>query len=199
LFRFYRRQVGYPDPEMPVIVSLLRGVNVGGQIIKMDTLRDLYTSLGLRQVETFIQSGNVIFTTQARDLARLTVRIEDAIEKSYGFRSDVILRTAADLRDAVARNPFAARPNIDPAKLLISFLAADPDPEGCVKVRALDIQPEELFIDGREVYVYFPDGMARPKLSWPLIGKSLKTPATGRNLNTVRKLLAIAERMEASQ
>src|SRR5580700_3117071 len=184
---------------MPVIVSLLRGVNVGGHTIKMDALRALYESLGLRKVETLIQSGNVVFTTQARDLRALTKRIEDAIEKSYGFRCDTILRNAAEMRDALARNPFAERPGIDPAKLLISFLAGDPDPEGCAKVRAMDIHPEELHIDGREVYVYFPNGMARPKLSWPQIGKCLKTPATGRNLSTVRKLLAIAERLEASQ
>jgi uncharacterized protein (DUF1697 family) len=183
---------------MPVIVSLLRGVNVGGHQVKMDALRGLYESLGLRRAETFIQSGNVVFATQSRDLVRLAKRIEDAIEKSFGFRCDVILRATGEMRDALARNPFAARPEIDPARLLITFLAADPDPEGCAKVRAMDIHPEELHIDGREVYVYFPNGMARPKLSWPLIGKCLKTPATGRNLSTVRKLLAIAERLETS-
>ena len=181
---------------MPVIVSLLRGVNVGGHLIKMDALRSLYESLGLRKVETFIQSGNVVFTTQARDRGALGKRLEGAIEKSFGFRCDVVLRSTAELRDALARNPFTERPGIDPAKLLISFLGSDPDPDGCVKVRAMDIHPEELHIDGREVYVYFPNGMARPKLSWPAIGKCLKTPATGRNLSTVRKLLAIAERLE---
>jgi uncharacterized protein (DUF1697 family) len=165
----------------------------------MDSLRALYTSLGLRRVETFIQSGNVVFATQARDLKRLAGRIEDAIEKGYGFRSDVILRSAAELRDALARNPFAERPDINAAKLLVSFLASEPDPEGCIKVRAMDIHPEELYIDGREIYVYFPDGMARPKLSWPALGKWLKTASTGRNLSTVRKLLAIAERLESSQ
>jgi uncharacterized protein (DUF1697 family) len=184
---------------MPVIVSLLRGVNVGGHLIKMDALRVLYESLGLRKVETFIQSGNVIFTTQARDRAALARRIEDAIEKKFGFRSDVILRNAAELRDALARNPFAERTDIDPAKLLISFLACDPDPEGCTKVRAVDIHPEEMHIDGREIYVYFTNGMARPKLSWHLLGKQLKAPATGRNLTTVRKLLAIAERLETPE
>ena len=183
---------------MPVIVSLLRGVNVGGHQVKMDALRGLYESLGLRRAETFIQSGNVVFATQSRDLVRLAKRIEDAIEKSFGFRCDVILRATGEMRDALARNPFAARPEIDPARLLITFLAAAPDPEGCARVRAMDIHPEELHIDGREVYVYFPNGMARPKLSWPLIGKCLKTPATGRNLSTVRKLLAIAERLETS-
>jgi uncharacterized protein (DUF1697 family) len=183
---------------MPVIVSLMRGVNVGGHTIKMDALRTLYESLGLRKVETFIQSGNVVFTTQARDRAALAKRLEEAIEKKFGFHADVILRNADELRDALARNPFAERLDIDPAKLLITFLASDPDPDGCAKVRALDIHPEELHIDGREVYVYFANGMARPKLSWPVIGKALKTPATGRNLTSVRKLLAIAERLETS-
>jgi len=192
--------MGYPEPEMSVIVSLLRGVNVGGHnMVKMDALRSLYESLGLRKVETFIQSGNVIFTTQARDRTALTKRIEEAIQKKFGFHSDVILRTAAELRDSLARNPFAERLDIDPAKILIICLASDPDPEGCAKVRALDIHPEELQIDGREVYVYFANGMARPKLSWPAIGKTLKTPGTGRNLASVRKLIAIAERLETPQ
>lgn len=185
---------------MPVIVSLLRGVNVGGHnMVKMDALRGLYESLGLRKVETFIQSGNIIFSTQARDRVALTKRIADAIEKKFGFHCDIVLRNTAELRDALARNPFAERLDIDPAKLLITFLASDPDPEGCDKVRALDIHPEELHIDGREVYVYFANGMARPKLSWSLLGKYLKAPGTGRNVTSVRKLLAIAERLESPE
>jgi uncharacterized protein (DUF1697 family) len=185
---------------MPVIVSLLRGVNVGGHNqIRMDALRELYESLGLRKVETFIQSGNVVFTTPARDLPALAKRIEGAIEKSRGFHCDVVLRDAAQVRDALARNPFTQRPDIDPARLLITFLAGHPDPEGCTKVRAMDIHPEELHIDGREVYAYFPSGVARTKLSWPAIGKCLKTPGTARNLSTVQKLLAIAERLETSR
>jgi uncharacterized protein (DUF1697 family) len=185
---------------MPVFVSLLRGVNVGGaHLIKMDALRALYESLGLRKVETLLQSGNAIFSAQARDRGALAKRIEDAIEKSYAFHIDVILRSSAELKDVLARNPFAARPDIDPAKLLITFLAGDPGADGCVKVRALDIAPEEMHIDGREIYIYFPNGIARPKLSWSQIAKPLKTPGTARNLTTVQKLLAIAERVEGSQ
>jgi uncharacterized protein (DUF1697 family) len=174
----------------------LRGVNVGGHLIKMEALRALYESLGLKKVETFIQSGNVVFTTQARDRAALAKRLEDAIEKKFGFHSDVVLRNAAELRDVLARNPFSERLDIDPAKLLIVFFAGDPDPQGCDKVRGLDIAPEELHIDGREVFIYFTNGMARPKLPWTKVGKFLKTPGTGRNLTSVRKLLAIAERLE---
>jgi uncharacterized protein (DUF1697 family) len=192
--------LGYPVPEMPVIVSLLRGVNVGGHHkIKMDALRDLYESLGLRQAQTYIQSGNVICTAPARNLAKLANRIEDAIEKRFGFRCEVVLRTAAELREALARNPFTGRAGIDPVRLLVNFLACDPDSEGCAAVQAMDIAPEELHIDGRHLYVYFPDGIARPKLSWPKVGKALKSPVTGRNLSTVQKLLALAEQLEASQ
>ena len=85
---------------MAVIISMLRGVNVGGhKKVKMDALCTLCGSLGLRDAQTYVQSGNVIFRTEGRDLARLRKRIEDGIEKTFGFHSDVILRTPADLRD----------------------------------------------------------------------------------------------------
>src|SRR5271169_5370505 len=95
-------------PVMIVVISMLRGVNVGGHNkIKMDALRTLYESLGLRDPQTFIQSGNVIFRTEEHDLVRLARRIEDAIERRFGFRPNVIVRTASELRDVIARNPFA--------------------------------------------------------------------------------------------
>jgi len=184
---------------MPVIVSLLRGVNVGGRQMKMDALCELYESLGLRHVQTLLRSGNVISTVSARELPRVAARIEKAIERSFGFQCDVIVRSAAELRETLARNPFAERPGIDPAKLLVTFLAGAPDPDGSAKVLALKIDPEELYLDGRTLYGYFPNGLAETKLSWPSIGKSLKTAATGRNLSTVQKLLALAEQLEASQ
>src|SRR6202035_3736267 len=114
-----------------------------------------------------------------------------------GFRSDVVLRTTAELRDVVARNPFAARQGIEPAKLLVTFLAADPGQEARDKVLQIKTDPDEVRIDGREIYIYFPNGMARPKLSWPVMERTLKTSGTGRNWNSVRKLLEIAESLEA--
>jgi uncharacterized protein (DUF1697 family) len=125
------------------------------------------------------------------------MRIEDAIERSFGFRPAVIVRTTSELRAAIARNPFASRRGIDPNKLLVTFLAGDPSAEGRDKVLEIKADPEELFIDGREVYIYFPNGMARPKLSWSAIGKMLGTSGTGRNWNSVTKLLEIAEKLEA--
>jgi uncharacterized protein (DUF1697 family) len=184
---------------MPVLVSMLRGVNLGPHHrIKMDDLRALYASLGFQDVRTYVQSGNILFRTDGRDLTNLGTRIEDAIERKFGFRAEVLLRTAAELRKAIAANPFAARSNIVPSKLLVTFLAREPDPEAREKVLQMRIDPEELRIDGREVYIYFPNGMARPKVAWPQIAKALKTEGTARNWNTVQKVLELAESMEAS-
>ena len=186
--------------DMPVIISMLRGVNVGGHNkIKMDALRALYESLKLRDAQTYVQSGNVIFRSDERDLPRLTKRIGDGIERKFGFRPSVILRTAAEMRGVVARNPFAKRRGIEPGKLLVSFLASDPGEEAREKVRQMKCDPEELRIEGRELYIYFPNGQGRSKLSGAALEKALKTPATGRNWNSVTKMLEMAEKLEASK
>src|SRR5229473_2394089 len=186
--------------DMGVIISMLRGVNVGGHNkTKMEALRTLYESLKLRDAQTYVQSGNVIFRTDERDISRLVKRIEDGIERKFGFRPDVILRTAAEMRDVVARNPFAKRRGIEPGKLLVSFLASDPGEEGREKIRQMKCDPEEMRIERRELYIYFPNGMGRSKLPWAGMVKMLKTPGTGRNWNSVTKMLEMAEGLEASK
>jgi uncharacterized protein (DUF1697 family) len=179
---------------MAVMISMLRGVNVGGHnMVKMDALRKLYESLQLQDPQTYVQSGNVVFRTTERNPARLCTRIEQAIEENFGFRPAVIVRTVPEWRDVIARNPFAKRRGIEPSKLLVTFLSAEPNPEGCEKVLAINADPEEVRIQGREVYIYYPNGMGRPKLSWLIVEKLLKTSGTGRNWNSVTKLLEIAE------
>ena len=183
---------------MGVVISMLRGVNVGGKHkIKMEVLRALYESIGLRGAQTLLQSGNVVFRSERKDLVALTKKIESAIERKFGFHSDVILRTSAELRDVIARNPFAKRAGVDASKLLVSFLVSDPGAEARGNVMRIKAEPEELRIDGREVYIYFPSGMARPKLSMALVERTLRTSWTGRNWNTVRKLMEMAEELEA--
>src|ERR1700704_894959 len=109
----YRRDILRHD--MAVIISMLRGVNVGGHnMIKMDALRALYESLGLRDAQTYVQSGNVVFRTQGRDLALIWKKIENGIERTFGFRPSVIVRTDSEMRDVIARNPFANRDGIEP-------------------------------------------------------------------------------------
>ena len=183
---------------MPAIISMLRGVNVGGHNkIKMDDLRALYQSLKLNAPQTYVQSGNVIFLSGEKNLATLSQRIQDGIQRKFGFRPDVILRTASELRHVLARNPFASRHNIEPSKLLVAFLASDPGLQVRESLMKIDARGEELHIHGSELYIYFPNGMGKSKLPWPTIEKILKTPFTGRNWNTVTKMLGIAENLEA--
>jgi uncharacterized protein (DUF1697 family) len=164
----------------------------------MEELRALCASLKLREAQTYVQSGNVIFKTDERDLITLAKRIESAIQKKFGFQTDVILRSCAELRDVIARNPFANRRGIEPGKLLVTFLSSDPGEEARVKVRGIKCAPDELFIEGRELYVYFPNGAGRPTLSWASIPKLLKVCGTARNWNSVTKMLEMAEKMEGS-
>jgi uncharacterized protein (DUF1697 family) len=183
---------------MPAAISLLRGVNVGGHNkIKMEELRELYGSLGLGHAQTYVQSGNVVFRTDARDFTRLSKRIADAIEQRFAFRPGVILRTAADLRAVIEANPFTSRRDLDPSRLLVQFLASELPADARERILRIETEPEELRMMGRELYIYYPNGLARPKVAWALIERILQTPCTGRNWNTVRKLLEMAENLDA--
>jgi len=182
---------------MPVIICMLRGVNVGGHnLIKMDALKALCVSLKLKDPQTYVQSGNVIFSTEENDLAKLGTRIQDAIERKIGFRPNVMLRTAAEMRKVVARNPFAKRSGIEPGRLLVNFLAADPGKDARENALAIKIGPEEMHLIGREAYIYFPNGQGRSRFPWPAIERALGTSGTGRNWNSVTKMLEMAKKME---
>lgn len=184
---------------MSVIVSMLRGVNLGPyNRIKMDALRDLYESLGFEDVQTYVQSGNVVFRTKEKNEAKLRNRIEDAIEKKFGFRPDVILRTTAEMRESVAKNPFAKRRGIEPPKLLLTFLAEEPNADAKKKLLRIKADPELVYLLRRNLYIYFPEGLARPKLPWMSVVKALGTTGTGRNWNSVLKLLEMAENLESA-
>ena len=187
----------YTPLAMPVVICMLRGVNVGGHnMIKMDALKALCVSLKLKDPQTYVQSGNVIFKTEEKDHKKLATRIQDAIEGKIGFRPNVMLRTAAEMRSVVTRNPFAGRNGIEPGKLLVNFLAADPGKDAREKGLAIKIGPEEIHLIGREAYIYFPNGQGRSKFPWPAIERALGTSGTGRNWNSVTKMLEIAEKME---
>jgi uncharacterized protein (DUF1697 family) len=166
-------------------------------MIKMDALKALCVSLKLKDPQTYVQSGNVIFSSGERDLEKLARRIQDGIEKSHGFRPGVMLRTMAELQDVVARNPFAKRSGIEPGKLLVNFLTADPAKDAREKALAIKVGPEEMHLIGREAYIYFPNGQGRSKFPWAAIERMLGTSGTGRNWNSVTKMLEMAEKMDS--
>jgi uncharacterized protein (DUF1697 family) len=189
---------------MAVVISMLRGVNVVGRNqIKMDALRLLYESLKFDSPRTYIQSGNVVFRTKgtisASNSAALAKKIQDAIEREFGFGPEVIFRTPSELRKAIAATPFPASRNLEPGKILVTFLKAEPAKEAHATLDALKHHPEELHLKGRELYIYFPNGAGKTKLPWSQVERLLKVAGTARNWNTVNKLLAIAEEMEAAE
>lgn len=180
---------------MPVYVSMLRAVNVGGHApIKMDALRELYRSLGFEDPTTYLQSGNVIFRTKSANESTLSKKIGAAIAKKFGVQPEVILRSVGEMEDVVAANPFAKRKDVDPAKLHVSFYVSAPDGEHREKIAAIKC-PEELHLVGRELYIYFPDGAGRSKLP-PILARTVKIPTTARNWNSVTKMLEIALQMQ---
>jgi uncharacterized protein (DUF1697 family) len=181
---------------MPVYLSMLRGVNVGGHNkISMSELCELYAALKFEDPRTYVQSGNIIFRAKEADESTLAKKIQSSIEKKFGFHPEVVLRTTSDMRKVMAANPFAKRANIEPNKLLVDFLVTEPSAEVQEKIAAIQASPEELHLVGRELYIYFPDGIGRSKLV-PVLDRILKTSATGRNWNSVVKMLEIAEQLE---
>jgi uncharacterized protein (DUF1697 family) len=151
----------------------------------------------LEDPRTYVQSGNVIFRTKEKNTRKLAIKIQDAIEKNFKFRPAVIVRTLDELREAIAATPFDARRNLHPGKVLVTFLEDVPQAEAAAKLATLKSYPEEIHLLGRELYIYFPDGAGKSKLPWSQVEKLLKVNGTARNWNSVRAMLAIAEKLEA--
>lgn len=184
---------------MPVLVSMLRGVNVGAHNrVRMDALREVYLALKLEDPRTYVQSGNILFRTKEKISPALAKKIKLAIEREFGFAPEVILRTPDELRKAIAANPFHNRRDVEPGKLLVTFLSAEPGPEGRATIDGLKSYPEELHLRGRELYIYFPNGAGKSKLPWSSVERLLKVTGTARNWNSVTKVLEMAEEMESA-
>jgi len=181
---------------MAVIISLLRGINLGGhKSIKMDALCSVYKAMELGDVQSCLQSGNVVFTAKTQSLKSLTEQIEDVIEEKFGFHCDVVLRTSSEMKQVIANNPFAKRRGIVPGKLGVVFFKEAPAAESCDEVLRVKAKDENVHIHGREFYIYFGSGMGQSKLFAAI---ARKLTGTTRNWNTVTKLAQIAERLEVS-
>jgi uncharacterized protein (DUF1697 family) len=177
---------------MPRFVTLLRGVNVGGsKKLKMSELSELYSSLGLEDVRTYIQSGNVVFSTSQRNTSGLVKRIQNELKDHLGSEVTVFIRTPDELGKIVAENPFLEK---DRTRLHVTFLYGTPEEAPMAKLNTARSNGEEFSILGREVFLFLPNGMGRTKLSNSFFEKVLRVPATTRNWNTVISLLEMAKR-----
>jgi uncharacterized protein (DUF1697 family) len=171
-------------------VALLRGINVGvNNRIPMAGLRELLSGLGYTDVKTLLQSGNAVFAAPGRPPEQIASDIERAIAERFGLKISTLVRTAGELRAVIENNPMEVR---DPKKFLVLFLNEAPAKELLDSIDPTPFEPEEMIAGEREIYVYHPEGMQNAKLVTHL-GRRLAMPTTGRNWNTVTKLLALAE------
>jgi uncharacterized protein (DUF1697 family) len=166
-------------------VALLRAVNLGShKKLAMPALREVLTGLGHTDVQTYLQSGNAVFTAAEPEPAKVAAQIEERLTRDLGLTTEVILRTAAELQAVIEGNPFEVG---DPTKVSVWFLLAPP-PAGWTE--GLDLgsfAPEEMRQGARDIYLSLPDGTGRAKLPVAL-GRRLKVPATMRNWRTVTNL-----------
>jgi uncharacterized protein (DUF1697 family) len=179
---------------VPRYAALLRSVNVAGHgRIAMQELRASFESLGYGDVTTYIQTGNVLFTTGSKSEAKIAAAIEERLAEDFGDSPAVILRSVPELLRVGAASPYA-RAGADPARHHVTFLAATPAKK---TLAALDLPPsrhDELVVDGREVYVHTPDGYTETKYTGSFLERRLGMLSTTRNWNTVTKLCELASR-----
>jgi uncharacterized protein (DUF1697 family) len=175
-----------------VYIALLRAVNVAGRSLMMAELRAAAQRLGLRNVTTVLQSGNLVFEASKR--AKVIEReLEADLANHFRLQTSVTVWTATELATIVRRNPFAAAAKKDPAHLVVVFLKDGPTAAAEGVLRAAIVGRERIKLDGRVLYAVYPDGIGRSKLTAALIDRSLGTSGTARNWNTVLKLKAATE------
>ena len=178
---------------MTTLIALLRGVNVGGTgKIPMGELRSALSSLGLEDVATYIQSGNVFFraTGEAADIA---AAIEKQIVDVFGLTTTVLVRTPAELRKIAAGNPFLER-QADLSRLHVAFLDAAPSAAAVAGLDPERSPPDEFAVRGREIYLHYPNGSGRSKLTLDYLERRLGARGTVRNCKTVNKLIELTSR-----
>ncbi|HUA97789.1 MAG TPA: DUF1697 domain-containing protein [Terracidiphilus sp.] len=169
---------------MPTWIALIRGINVvGANQLSMKDLASLCGDCGFLRARTWIQSGNVLFESTLKELA-VQQKLEKALAARMGRKIAVMVRKPAEMRAVLAANPF---PNEHPSKVLVAFLdgAMPADPLAGI------VAPggEQVRVGTREIYVFYPEGMGRSRFRLPLRGVSV----TMRNINTVARLVALAE------
>jgi uncharacterized protein (DUF1697 family) len=176
---------------MPRYVAFLRAINVGGHIVKMDQLRKLFAQLGLTEVETFIASGNVLFSSPSTSGPALEQKIEKHLEAALGYEVATFVRTAAEVCQAAAHEAFPAAAMKTPYHALyVSFLRDAPASAAKRAVEALRGPSHDFHINARELYWLSRVPFSESKVGGALLEKTIGGPATMRNVTTVRKLAA---------
>ena len=177
-----------------VYIALLRAINVGGQNrVAMSNLRGLLTTLGFSNPQSLLQSGNLVFSGGRQTAARLERLLEAEAARQLQAHADCLVRTSSEWEQIVAGNPFHGEAKDDPSHLVVMFLKKAPTKENAAALQAAIKGPEVVRVEGRQAYIVYPAGIGRSKLTTTLIETKLGSRGTGRNWNTVLKLLALTQ------
>jgi uncharacterized protein (DUF1697 family) len=181
---------------MSVYIALLRGINVGANKRKgMANLKRTFESLGLMEVKTYIQSGNVLFVSEEKEEPLLDL-IQAAIQRDFGFSVDLVLRTREEIKELLEKCPFSpeeaqkAEEALGFPVLHAALLPSPPTQRDIQRLNASLVEGERFEVFGREIYLLLPNGVHRSKLAAQL--QKLDVPATARNMNTLEKLNELA-------
>ncbi|MBW3539968.1 MAG: DUF1697 domain-containing protein [Planctomycetes bacterium] len=176
-------------------IALLRGINVGGKnLLPMKELVAIFEEAGCNHVETYIQSGNVVFRSKERDAATLARTISREVKSRHGFQPQVMLLTLNDIEKAVAGNPFPEAAD-EPKSLHLFFLANkadDPDLDGLEKLRA---ESERFELTKNVFYLHAPNGIGRSRLA-ANAERLIGVPVTARNWRSIQKIVDMAREIQ---
>jgi uncharacterized protein (DUF1697 family) len=171
-------------------IAFLRAINVGGHFVKMERLRQLFESLGYTKVETFINSGNVIFESRVKNTQTLETKIEAVLSEALAYKVDTFVRTEAKLATIAAYQPFAQAAIESASTHAIGFLAAEPNEESSRRLLALRSATDDFHVNARELYWLSHHKQSQSVISGAVIEKALKSRTTLRGVNTVRQMAA---------
>lgn len=174
-------------------IALLRGINVGGhRKVRMADLRIYLAGMGYQEVQTYIQSGNVLFKSEKSSQV-LEAEIEALLQAKFGFGAATLVLCRAEWEAIHAENPFLPEKEDEIIRLSVTILSEAPAPEALAALDASQYLPDSFEVRGRAVYLYHPNGYGRTKLVHTFFEKAFGTSATNRNWKTVRKLLSMVE------
>jgi uncharacterized protein (DUF1697 family) len=178
---------------MTTYISLLRGINVGGQKkVSMKDLKSVYESLGFINVATYIQSGNVVFQSQLKDELLICKKIQKQILELFGFNVPVMIRDLDKFKSIRSINPFKSLNELDSKNLYVTFLFELPESNNSELFNKSDFLPEVFHFNGTEIYLNCVNGYGKTKLDNNFFERKLKVKATTRNLRTINELIKIA-------
>jgi len=180
---------------MQCFISILRGINVGGQrIIKMEELKSLYSDLGFLGCQSYIQSGNVVFCSSEENAKNLESLISMEIANRFNLKVPVIVLKTEELNEIISNNPFLGDPSSGDTHLHITFLSDIPEMELAGKISQSSFLPDRFHLRGKTMYLCCPNGYGNTKFNNTFIENKLKVTATTRNWRTTLELLRMAEK-----